>query len=89
VGGVNRAEGFEERKPSEKPEADKIAKGETLKGGGWASKAEGEGTRLALKRDYAAGLAAAVKRVLRLFAWVKFPMVGIGGDESPYDHLIA
>jgi len=34
-------------------------------------------------------LAAAVKRVLRLFAWVKFPMVGIGGDESPYDHLIA
>lgn len=59
VGGVNRAEGFEERKPSEKPEADKIAEGETLKGGGWASKAEGEGTRLALKRDYAAGLAAA------------------------------
>jgi len=43
VGGVNKAKGFEERKPSEKPEADKIAGGETFKGGGWACEAEGEG----------------------------------------------
>jgi hypothetical protein len=41
--GVNKAEGFDERKPSEKPKADKIAEGETLKDGGWASEAEGFG----------------------------------------------
>jgi hypothetical protein len=42
VGGVNRAEAFEERKPSEKLKADRIAKGETLKEGGWASEPEAE-----------------------------------------------
>jgi hypothetical protein len=41
---VNGAKGFEGRKQSEKPEAEDIAEGETFKGGGWASEAEGGGS---------------------------------------------